>query len=48
MNEALTDYAKAKEIGLKGKQMAENIFGYKIQAKKMSDYIIKTIQSNGS
>jgi len=48
MDEALTDYKNAREIGIKGKQIAENIFGYKIQAKKMSDYINKINESNGS
>lgn len=47
MDEALTDYEKAKEIGIKGKQIAEKIFGYKIQAKRMCDYINKINMSNG-
>ena len=48
MDEALTDYEKAREIGIKGKQIAEKIFGYKIQAKRMCDYINKINKSNGS
>jgi glycosyltransferase involved in cell wall biosynthesis len=47
MNEALTDYEKAREIGLKGKEIAEKIFGYKIQAKIMTDFIKKINLLNG-
>ena len=48
MKEALTDYEKAKEIGLNGRRIAEDKFGYKIQAKIMSDFINKINLTNGS
>ena len=48
MNEALTDYEKAKEIGLKGKQIAEKTFSHTIQAKRMTDFINQINLTHGS
>lgn len=48
MEEALTDYENAKKVGLKGKEIAENVFNYRIQAKIMADFINKTGEHNGN
>lgn len=48
MDEALSDYEKAREIGQKGKLIAVKIFNYKIQAKRMTDYIEKINRTNGN
>jgi glycosyltransferase involved in cell wall biosynthesis len=41
MLEALSDYDKAKEIGLNGRILAKKVFDYKIQSKLVTDYIIE-------
>ncbi len=41
MKEALIDYNRAKVIGLNGRALAEKHFDFKIQSKKMTDYINK-------
>lgn len=48
MDEALTNYDNAKAIGLKGKEIAKNVFDFKIQAKIMADYINKIDKQNGN
>jgi glycosyltransferase involved in cell wall biosynthesis len=42
MYEALNDYNKARKIGMKGRVLAQEIFDYRIQAKKMADFIYNT------
>lgn len=44
MKEALADTQRAKTIGLKGRQVAESFFDYRIQAKVMEEYISKKIK----
>lgn len=42
MLEALSDHERSVRIGQNGKKLAESIFDYKIQAKKMTEYIKQT------
>lgn len=42
MKEALSDYARAKTIGLSGRELAKKAFDYRKQANEMSDFILKT------
>lgn len=39
MDEALSDYDRAMAIGIKGREIARNVFNYRIQAMTMADYI---------
>jgi hypothetical protein len=39
MLEALSDYERAKKIGLNGRVLARKIFDYKIQSKLVTDFI---------
>jgi glycosyltransferase involved in cell wall biosynthesis len=39
MLEALSDYERAKKIGLNGRMLAKKVFDYKIQSKLVTDYI---------
>jgi glycosyltransferase involved in cell wall biosynthesis len=39
MLEALSDYERAKKIGLNGRVLAKKIFDYKIQSKLVTDFI---------
>jgi len=39
MLEALSDYERAKKVGLNGKVLAKKIFDYKIQSKLITDFI---------
>ena len=39
MLEALSDYERAKKIGLNGRLVAKEIFNYKIQSKLVTDFI---------
>lgn len=48
MEEALTDYKKSIQIGSNGKKIAEQVFDYKVQAKKMAAYINKIELSYGN
>ena len=43
MNEALSDYSRAKKIGLNGRILAQQVFDYKIQSKIMTDFIKEII-----
>jgi len=42
MLEALSDYERAKKIGLNGRMLAKKVFDYKIQSKLITDFITET------
>lgn len=48
MKEALSDYEKAKKIGLAGREVAKKAFDYRSQAKNMANFIINIKKNNGN
>lgn len=48
MKEALSDYERAKRIGLAGREVAKKAFDYRTQAKKMSNYIKQINKNDGN
>nr|WP_321356782.1 glycosyltransferase family 4 protein [uncultured Draconibacterium sp.] len=42
MHEALIDSNRARKIGMNGRVLAQEVFDYRIQAKKMTDFIYNT------
>lgn len=40
MNSILLNYDFASKVGLKGKELANNIFNYKIQSRKLHEYLV--------
>jgi glycosyltransferase involved in cell wall biosynthesis len=47
MKEALSDFDRAKKIGLAGREVAIKEFDYRIQANEISKFIINTNKRNG-
>jgi glycosyltransferase involved in cell wall biosynthesis len=43
MYEVLSDYERAKQIGINGRKLAQKVFDYKIQSREMIEFINEII-----